>query len=255
MKKAFVIILCAVMILSAAIPAVAIVNSARSADLVDGKLNIVIGELEEIEALPGAEVDVKIQFKNNVTISSAKILLTYDSKLSVVKNSSGNPEVTFDIYNDEDASAMTYATLYEDENKLLLNWLTAVDQVQGDVVFATVKFKVADDAEEGAFLPITAEIDPDDVYDIDINNTEFNLIDGGIRVIAKSEESTTEEDPGFLKGDCNDDGLVDNKDVVALFRYASAGTHVEDERKYDFNEDSEVNNKDVVELFRFVSKL
>ena len=172
-----------------------------------------------------------------------------------VLDSSGKPEVTFDIYNDEDASAMTYATLYEDENKLLLNWLTAVDQVQGDVVFATVKFKVADDAEEGAFLPITAEIDPDDVYDIDINNTEFNLIDGGVRVIAESEESTTEEDPGFLKGDCNDDGLVDNKDVVALFRYASAGTHVEDERKYDFNEDSEVNNKDVVELFRFVSKL
>ena len=251
MKKAFGIILCAVMILAAAVPAVAIVKSAAS-DVVEGKLNIVIGELEEVEALPGDEVEVKIQFKNNVTISSAKILLTYDSKLSVVTEN-GEPKVMFDIYKEDDDSAMKCATLNADKNQLLLNWLTAVDEVKGDTVFATVTFKVAEDAEVGTFLPITADVDPDDVYDIDVNNTEFNLIDGGIKVIEKTEESG-ENPPEVLKGDCNGDNTVDNKDVVTLFRYASGDKKEEDETKYDYNEDGEVNNKDVVELFRFVSK-
>ena len=59
--------------------------------------------------------------------------------------------------------------------------------------------------------------------------------------------------PEAKKGDCNGDGAVDNKDVVALFRYVSSGAATEDDALYDFNGDGEINNKDVVELFRFVS--
>jgi hypothetical protein len=53
------------------------------------------------------------------------------------------------------------------------------------------------------------------------------------------------------QGDVNDDGEVNNKDVVALFRYVSAGGAYE--AAYDFNGDGDVNNKDVVALFRYVS--
>ena len=56
-----------------------------------------------------------------------------------------------------------------------------------------------------------------------------------------------------IKGDCNGDGDVNNKDVVALFRYVSGSDRVEDESVYDFNGDGAVDNKDVVALFRFVS--
>lgn len=56
-----------------------------------------------------------------------------------------------------------------------------------------------------------------------------------------------------IRGDINDDNEVDNKDVVSLFRYVSAGEKSEDEFKYDYNKDGEVNNKDVVALFRYVS--
>ncbi len=56
-----------------------------------------------------------------------------------------------------------------------------------------------------------------------------------------------------VKGDCNGDGDVNNKDVVALFRYVSGSDKVEDESVYDFNGDGAVDNKDVVALFRFVS--
>ncbi|MBQ7699092.1 MAG: DUF4838 domain-containing protein [Clostridia bacterium] len=56
-----------------------------------------------------------------------------------------------------------------------------------------------------------------------------------------------------LPGDTDGDGEVNNKDVVTLFRYVSAGKKAEDESIYDYNNDNEVNNKDVVALFRAVS--
>ena len=236
MKKLFGIILCAVLLITAALPAVV------NAELVEGKLNIVI---ENVEAVPGAEIDVKIELKNNTTISSAKILLTFDKKLSVVKDTSGDPMVTFDIYNSADESAMKGVTLYEADGQLLLNWLTATGEVKGDTVYATVTFKVADDAEVGAVLPITATIDPDDVYDINLDNIAFAQADGGITVKSKGSD--------VLVGDCNNDGSVDNKDVVVLFRYVSSENKLDDETAYDFNGDGTVDNKDVVSLFRYVS--
>lgn len=54
------------------------------------------------------------------------------------------------------------------------------------------------------------------------------------------------------KGDINNDGFINNKDIVALFRYVSSGNTNETER-YDYNGDGEANNKDVTALFRFIS--
>ena len=56
-----------------------------------------------------------------------------------------------------------------------------------------------------------------------------------------------------LPGDTNEDGAIDNKDVVTLFRYVSGTEKAEDESKYDYNKDGVVDNKDVVALFRAVS--
>ncbi len=57
-----------------------------------------------------------------------------------------------------------------------------------------------------------------------------------------------------VPGDVNKDGKVNNKDVVALFRYVSNGiaTNV-DEKACDCNGDGKKNNKDVVYLFRYAS--
>lgn len=62
-----------------------------------------------------------------------------------------------------------------------------------------------------------------------------------------------EYDP-VIAGDINDDGQLDNKDVVSLFRLLSAG-NVDYLYRYDFNNDGEINNKDVVSLFRFLSTI
>ncbi|MBQ7700306.1 MAG: dockerin type I repeat-containing protein [Clostridia bacterium] len=56
-----------------------------------------------------------------------------------------------------------------------------------------------------------------------------------------------------LRGDVNEDGEVNNKDVVYLFRsLSSSGVNI-NRILADFNEDGEVDNKDVVALFRYVS--
>ena len=64
-------------------------------------------------------------------------------------------------------------------------------------------------------------------------------------------------DPGELRiGDVNGDGKVNNKDVVALFRYVSdeeVPGFVEDAA--DINGDGKINNKDVVKLFKLVSQI
>ena len=58
----------------------------------------------------------------------------------------------------------------------------------------------------------------------------------------------------FIRGDINGDEKLNNKDVVALFRYASGNIDaVFDESTCDFNGDGSVNNKDVVALFRYIS--
>lgn len=60
--------------------------------------------------------------------------------------------------------------------------------------------------------------------------------------------------PDAQPGDVNSDGSVDNKDVIALFRYVSGDqSQVSAVSSADVNEDGAVDNKDVVMLFRYVS--
>lgn len=57
-----------------------------------------------------------------------------------------------------------------------------------------------------------------------------------------------------IRGDVNGDGLVNNKDVVMLFRHVSGVDQPVAEDNIDVNGDSSVNNKDVTALFRYVSE-
>ncbi len=56
-----------------------------------------------------------------------------------------------------------------------------------------------------------------------------------------------------LLGDVNDDGTVDNKDVVALFRSVSGNSSAAIEEYCDVNADGSIDNKDVAVLFRSAS--
>ena len=57
----------------------------------------------------------------------------------------------------------------------------------------------------------------------------------------------------ILCGDAFEDGVLNNKDVVTLFRFVSGDKADASEKNCDFNDDGVVNNKDVASLFRAVS--
>ncbi len=205
-------------------------------------LNIVIdGGAEKINAVPGEEVDITIKFVNNSTISSAKLILTYDPRLSVVLDEYEEPCATIEIGDELDQTTQKAITYRTDDDILILNWLTARGEVTGDTVYATVRFKIADNAEDNEFLPIIAMINPDDIFDINGDNIDYNLVNGGVEV------------KSVKPGDINRDNVINNKDVVALFKSLSSGEVIYDIYAYDYNKDGAVNNKDVVALFKFVS--
>jgi hypothetical protein len=173
------------------------------AEIEDGILNIVIGGgVEKVEAKAGEEVDVKIELKGVTTLSSLKITLTYDESLSVALKGNGKEKVSFEmqVQYPEDATVMSAANNYPDDHKLILNWQALDDEINTDSVFATITFIVAEDAEAGEFLPITAEVNANDVFnydhdnDDDMVNVEFNLVNGGIDVIGEEEETSEEEE-------------------------------------------------------------
>ena len=58
--------------------------------------------------------------------------------------------------------------------------------------------------------------------------------------------------PGYLPGDINGDGAVDNKDVTRLIRYLKYHDVTVVEAALDVNGDGEVNNKDVTRLIRYI---
>jgi len=58
---------------------------------------------------------------------------------------------------------------------------------------------------------------------------------------------------GYLPGDINSDGKVNNKDASRLFQYLSGWDVEVDEAALDVNGDGKVNNKDASRLFQYLS--
>ena len=98
-------------------------------------------------------------------------------------------------------------------------------------------------SSDGKLTKLNAEISKDK------KTVLFELNDDDFYVVALVGNGTD-----VIKGDVNGDGLVDNKDVVTLFRYVSGSGKLANPDAADINGDGEINNKDVVALFRAVSQ-
>lgn len=149
-----------------------------------GKLNIVIDGGTELKvAHPGDTVDVKIELVNNTTISSLYAKVTWPEKLQLI-----NAE--YNIINENDKSVMVNEPDEKDgkpdwssvKGTFVFNWITALREVKGDCTFVTMTFKIAEDAGEGEYFEIKAEVDPENVFDIDGKNIDYKLINGGVSI-------------------------------------------------------------------------
>ena len=133
------------------------------------------------------------------------------------------------------------------ENNPLQNPLmfaaATTENITGDGVLSTLKFRVKDDACEGAY-PIMITVDGDSVFGYD-GFTETDLF-----VVVENGEITVVE---FLAGDANGDNIVNNRDAARILQHV-AGWDVEiNESAADVNGDNTVNNRDAARILQYIA--
>ncbi len=103
-------------------------------------------------------------------------------------------------------------------------------------------------------IPDDPEREEDETYTYSFSgwNKEITEVKGNETYTA-TFEATEKQQTQFVPGDINGDGSVNNKDVVALFKYVSGSEVAVNDIALDINGDGSVNNKDVVALFKYVS--
>ena len=192
--------------------------------------------VESKTAAAGSTVDVKISLKNNPGIASMKLTVEYDEGLTL------KAPVVYDIYPEEaDPEMPQVIQPAEGGSPIILNWVSPLADVNGDMVYATLTFELSADAEGEQNITVT--YNPNDIYNLAEENIGFAVTNGKITVGEAS----------YIRGDINGDGEVDNKDLTRLFQYLSNWDVEVNEPALDVNGDSSVDNKDLTRLFQYLS--
>ena len=183
-------------------------------------------QVENVSAMPGSTVKVKIDLKNNPGLASLKFNVNYDDVLTLT-----NVE-----FNSEFGTYVTAPTPYK--NPQTISMISPLANVSVSGNFCTLTFTVSKEAEDNYDASVNISYDPDDVFNAEYDNVDISVADGSVRVCSG------------VPGDINGDKKVNNKDAMLLFQYI-AGWEVEvDLGAVDCNGDGSVNTKDAITLFR-----
>lgn len=184
-------------------------------------------QVENVSAMPGSTVKVKIDLKNNPGLASLKFNVNYDDVLTLT-----NVE-----FNSEFGTYVTAPTPYK--NPQTISMISPLANVSVSGNFCTLTFTVSKEAEDNYDASVNISYDPDDVFNADYDNVDISVTGGSVRVCSG------------IPGDINGDKKVNNKDAMLLFQYI-AGWEVEvDLGAVDCNGDGSVNTKDAITLFRY----
>ena len=154
----------------------------------------------KLSANVGDEVEVKISIKSNPGISSMKLSVAFDeSKLTYVSSSINVEEMG--------GNAMLPQA---ESSPLILNWVSPTKDFNGDCEFATIKFKVSENASGTADISVT--YNEDDIYNLAEENIKFEIENGAIEISSDSVPS---------------EPVVSNSKVVIGNVSAKAGDEVE----------------------------
>lgn len=132
------------------------------------------------QASAGESVDITISVRNNPGIASAKLEVAFDDGLTL--NSV--------VYNaDMGGMTMQPGTL---TSPVILNWLDFAGNFNGDAVFATLNFTVADHASAGDYS-IRVSYEEDNVYNIAEDNIYFYASNGAVTVVGETAAEEPKE--------------------------------------------------------------
>lgn len=162
---------------------------------------------------------VEISTINNPGITSAQLLIEYDTDVLELVDKA-----------EKDFSGVAFGPI--ENNPFAVNWVDTINPnntTNGVIVALT--FKVKDPEALGKTL-ITVSYDPENVFDENYKNVDFETVYGVIDVTK------------YTLCDVNDDGKINNKDLGVLMQYLNGWDVQIVLEAADINGDGKVNNKD-----------
>ena len=122
-------------------------------------------------ASAGDTVTLLVQVVNNPGVAGAKIKLTYDSKLTLIEAKAG-PAFEF----------LDYTAPAKLQNECNFNWDSLEGQSVEDGTIIELKFTINNIVERGETLNVSCSYVYGDIYDKDLNDITFNVINGTVIV-------------------------------------------------------------------------
>lgn len=147
--------------------------------------------VESKVAAQGETVSVTISVKNNPGIASMKLKVAYDDILTLTN-------ITYNT-----AIGGQFQQPQTMASPVTLNWFNGASDSTGDWVFATLNFKVSENAGYGDAADITISYDPYDVYNIAEENVSFNVEAGQVVVKCLHKNKT---EVAAKESDCENGG-------------------------------------------------
>lgn len=219
-KKLLSVFLALLMMLSV-FPASMIANAANATTVT----------VESVNAVPGSNVEVNINVKNNPGILAANFTVTYDKGLTLIDSKSG------DAFS---ALSMTKPENYNSPCKFGWDALEIADEDIKDGTILTLTFSVDKGVSANSKLNVKLSYQNGNIIDSDLNDIPVTINNGSVTII------------DYIPGDINGDGTIDLKDVTLVRRLVTGYSVTANKLAADVNGDGEITMKDVVLIRRYV---
>lgn len=187
--------------------------------------------VESVNAVPGSNVEVNINVKNNPGILAANFTVTYDKGLTLIDSKSG------DAFS---ALSMTKPENYNSPCKFGWDALEIADEDIKDGTILTLTFSVDKGVSANSKLNVKLSYQNGNIIDSDLNDIPVTINNGSVTII------------DYIPGDINGDGTIDLKDVTLVRRLVTGYGVTANKLAADVNGDGEITMKDVVLIRRYV---
>lgn len=201
------------------------------ASMIANAANATTVTVESVNAVPGSNVEVNINVKNNPGILAANFTVTYDKGLTLINSKSG------DAFS---ALSMTKPENYNSPCKFGWDALEIADEDIKDGTILTLTFSVDKGVSANSKLNAKLSYQNGNIIDSDLNDIPVTINNGSVTII------------DYIPGDINGDGTIDLKDVTLVRRLVTGYSVTANKLAADVNGDGEITMKDVVLIRRYV---
>lgn len=201
------------------------------ASMIANAANATTVTVESVNAVPGSNVEVNINVKNNPGILAANFTVTYDKGLTLIDSKSG------DAFS---ALSMTKPENYNSPCKFGWDALEIADEDIKDGTILTLTFSVDKNVSANSKLNVKLSYQNGNIIDSDLNDIPVTINNGSVTII------------DYIPGDINGDGTIDLKDVTLVRRLVTGYGVTANKLAADVNGDGEITMKDVVLIRRYV---